>query len=165
MINADGGAYWTRGTYHWHIDVMLLQSCNEKLFQSEFFDGCMTPKVVPNKSGKNWLKGHMSPWFIQHTICTCHLPRKRQKNRWIWQKKLKNTCFYLSKLFFVNLSKSQNDHYGMKCWFRPNSHMSSSVFKNLMRITKSWEKRCLGHLPKWWIVFLWETIFQDNGWK
>ena len=30
------------------------------------------------------------------------------------QKKLKNTCLY-EQTFFVNLSKSQNDHYGMKC--------------------------------------------------
>ena len=56
MINADGGAkqHTDIGLEGHNIDILMqcfyraaMKNCNK------FCDGCMTPKVVPNKSGKN----------------------------------------------------------------------------------------------------------------
>ena len=98
MINADGGAKQHTDIGHKGHTIDILMQC----FYRAVMKNCSNPSFVMdawrqklcqiNRERIDWRDTCLHDLFSTHTKCTCHLPRKRQKNRWKWQK----------KLFFVN---------------------------------------------------------------
>ena len=106
MINADGGAkqHTDIGLEGHTIDILM------QCFYRAVMKNCSNPSFVmdawrqklcrTNRERIDWRDICLHDLFSTHTICTCHLSRKRQKNR---EKEAKKHMFLSEQTSFLSI--------------------------------------------------------------
>ena len=130
LINADGGAKQHTDIGHkgHTIDILMqcfcravMKNCNDPSF---VMDAWRQKLCRTNREWIDWRNICLHDLFSTHTICTCHLPRKRQKNPCKWQKKLKK---HMRKLFLSIYPKVKMMIMEGNVYFGQKSHVKLCV--------------------------------------